>query len=726
MGYKLDYETASNIDIKKLGAYRYASDPSTVILLFAIQKDDGPVLVWDYMDPDGIESECALEMFHEAVASGETIQAFNAQFEVAICKYVLTRQLGVPEPSLNQWRCSQALCNRAAIRVSLGDAAKDLGLPERFQKDAVGKALIDVFSVLTKEVTLEPPPGMKDLDTIKPLKNGKFSAGTKPKNRKSFCPVMDDEILWDWIIKVGGEKMTVREAWNRFREYCRQDVVVEGELAKRLHKFELQGDILASFQFDLRMNYKGVPINVKAAAHAQKLVDQFSERMGVRFKNLCGLDPGQNAKLTEWFRGQGYPAHDLQADTIEEVMEDPSLLGLMTPLGQEVLKMRSLLSFAALKKLKAMLNSTCADGYIRGTTKWHSARTGRDAGVILQPQNMRKATIDDSELAYEFICDGVDMETFSMLWQSPLEAIASCIRHFMQPHEGEMLDADYTGVEARIGPWLCGQLDKLESILAGECQYKVMASEVAFNIPYEEITKDQRQIGKVIELQCIYGAGGRGLRESLRQMGIEKTLKECNAIVKKFRERFPKYPQCWKEIEDAAKAAILDGKKTWVADGKLALGRARYSGITYLVMQLPGGRKIYYPHPEIKSVWKAYTEEEMDEDYWKAERKGYHIDQITFYGKEQGKNFWGRITTWGSRLFENACQAIGVDFLNFGCIQCEQEGFDVRMRVHDQILALFNGLSLDKFLEAFCRKQPWGESFPLSATGALVPFYLKD
>ena len=38
-----DYETRSQVDLKKVGAHRYAADPSTEVLCMAFAVDDGPV-----------------------------------------------------------------------------------------------------------------------------------------------------------------------------------------------------------------------------------------------------------------------------------------------------------------------------------------------------------------------------------------------------------------------------------------------------------------------------------------------------------------------------------------------------------------------------------------------------------------------------------------------------------------------------------------------------------
>lgn len=704
----LDYESTSQVDIKKCGGYRYANCPSTRILMFGVALDDGPVCMWRFDEPDSDESIKARTILDLSIKKDHLIYAHNCSFELAISHYRLKADVGIEPPQLHQWRDTMAMCNRAAINPGLKEAAQVLRLP--YQKSSIGVKLIGIFSDQNKFVLLYHP------------------TDKKAKAHKTFHPLGEDEIKWDWLTTVDGNKITLRAAWELFIDYCRQDVLVEREIHKKLHKFELEGDILESFQFDLGMNFRGVPINRKALTHAAKLVKQYQDHLEVRFQNLCGFTSSQNAKVTAWLKERGYPKDSLAADTVELVVEG-GCEG-MTPEGVQVLKMRSLLSFAALKKIDAMLRSCCDDGYVRGTTQWYGARTGRATGRIIQPQNMKKSTISDSEFAYQMICEECSLEELAWFWSSPLEVISSCIRHFIQPHTGMLLDADYTGVEARIAPWLAGEKEKLQSILDGKCQYKVMAADIVFNIPYEAVTKDQRTIGKPIELSCVYGTGGKGLMIALRDTHkVHKTLKECNAIVKKYRETFPNLVQTWRDIEDAAKRAIQEGKTTYVADGKLGFGRTIAAGIRYLVMRLPSGRKIYYPDPKVERVFKKYTKEDMLEDPWKAERKGYEIDQISFYGKGEGPGGgaggWGRVYTWGSRLFENACQAIGADFLNYGCIQATKQGYKVLMIVHDQALSNDNG-PLDGFLKAFCSKQPWAETFPLEATGAVHPFYLKD
>ena len=225
--------------------------------------------------------------------------------------------------------------------------------------------------------------------------------------------------------------------------------------------------------------------------------------------------------------------------------------------------------------------------------------------------------------------------------------------------------------------------------------------------------------------------GARGLRTSLAGAPyfIDRSLSECRHYVKTYRDGHPQTIKAWRDIEEGAKYAIKNpGKTADACDGKLRFQCGRVAGIPYLTMRLPSGRKLYYPHPTIKATWKAYDLEEMEEEPWKFEEKGYWIDQISFYGKITGKSIWGRVPTWSGRLFENAVQSIGADLLNRGCIEAERRGYPICMIVHDQALCEQSATegSLEGFTEALCVKDEWSMTFPLEASGEVTPYYMKE
>ena len=81
----LDFETYSEKNLKDVGAYRYAEDSSTEILLIGFAIGAHPVRVCKPGDPE-------LQELFDAIENGATIVAHNAPFERLICRHVgLTR-----------------------------------------------------------------------------------------------------------------------------------------------------------------------------------------------------------------------------------------------------------------------------------------------------------------------------------------------------------------------------------------------------------------------------------------------------------------------------------------------------------------------------------------------------------------------------------------------------------------------------------------------------------
>jgi DNA polymerase len=70
---------------------------------------------------------------------------------------------------------------------------------------------------------------------------------------------------------------------------------------------------------------------------------------------------------------------------------------------------------------------------------------------------------------------------------------------------------DLTGIEARTLPWLAGAHEAIAAFFefdkgTGADNYKVAAAQI-YNIPVHEVTKDQRQVGKVAVLALGFGGG---------------------------------------------------------------------------------------------------------------------------------------------------------------------------------------------------------------------------
>ena len=133
-----DYETRSRADLKKVGAHKYAADPSTEVLCVAYAVDDGPVQLWLSGNP------IPAEFFEAAANPSWGVAAHNDAFETAIEQHVLHPRFGWPLVPLERHLCTMAMCLALGLPAKLSAAADALELENR--KDAAGERLMHQMS----------------------------------------------------------------------------------------------------------------------------------------------------------------------------------------------------------------------------------------------------------------------------------------------------------------------------------------------------------------------------------------------------------------------------------------------------------------------------------------------------------------------------------------------------------------------------------------------------
>lgn len=698
ISFHCDYETASKRDLKTSGAFRYAEDESTRILMFGIAKGDGQVRMWRFDEPESPESLAAVTLFKEAIDGGFLIYAHNALFEIAISMYRLKIDVGIDPPSLDQWRCTQALCRRSAVPPSLEMAANFLKLDSR--KDAIGSKLIQVFSNQLTEVTL-----------------------TLEKEKvKSTSPILEPVILWDWTTTVAGKTITVRAAWELFIGYCKTDVMVEREIHKALSKFELKGEQLQGFLFDLHMNVRGVPVDIPTLKKADAMIVAYKKKLAKRFHDQTGFGPKQNARVLEWAKARGYGADNLQSGTVEEELAKPEG---MTPECRQALRDRSMLAFAAVDKVSAMLRWVCSDGRIRGAFTWYGAqKTGRWTSQGPQFQNMKKPPkwmkLIMAEI-YKDLADGFDMDSLESFYGNPYQLLACTARYFVREEGRKVFDVDFAQVEARILPALIGCQRIVDKFIRGEDIYMDVAQKL----------NTTRDMGKVISLLCQFGGGWKAVKIPLKDKITEK---EARKAVKVYRQENPEVVEAWKLFQDKFIDALNSPGKWVDVTEKIAFAYTRNAPFPRMLMRFPSGRHQVYPHPAADPITMVKREKEYGTEEW-VRKKGhldlaelkmsaFHTYELSFYGHVKGK-LYGRVKTYGGDLLQTATQGTGLDFLMHGCIVAESRGFETWLAVHDQSLASEKG-RLQEYIDALCTRPSWFKDFPLEADGHIADSYSKD
>lgn len=661
----IDIETYSDVDIGKAGLYKYAQSPAFQVLLFAYSLDGSPVEVLDLTQTGGRVPD----WLFAALLDNDTIKhAYNAAFEW----YCLSRHFGISLPP-EQWRCTMLHGMYLGYPAGLAACGKALGLPEDKQKLAAGKALIRYFCT-----------------PCAPTKTN----GGRTRNLPHHDPAK----------------------WDLFKTYNGQDVVTEMEIERRLSAYPVPDEVQAQWVTDLKINTRGVAVDTELVSAAQALDASERERYIQEAKALTGLEnPNSITQLSYWVQQHtGAELPDLSKGTVAHTLKGNDL----DPKTRRVLEIRQELGKTSNKKYDALAAATGADGRVRGLLQFYGAnRTGRWAGRIVQPQNLPRTYIrgDLLPLARNLVKQG-NSDGLGWVFGSIPDTLSQLIRTaFVASPGNQLLDADFSAIEARVIAWLADEEWVLEVFRTHGKIYEATASQM-FHIPIEKIKKGNpeyayRQKGKVATLALGY-QGGVG---AMRQMDSGHELDslsddEVLELVQLWRNANPNIVSLWGRVESAARAAIQESRTSFLPHG-LVIGRTvdPSNGLDFMTITLPCGRQLYYPQPSI-------TQNRFDRP------------SISYMGQNQTTKKWERLESYGGKLVENIVQATARDCLAEAIDRLEAAGYPVVFHIHDEIVvdAPPEKQDLEEMERLMSQVPRWAEGLPLNADGWVNEFFKKD
>ena len=276
--------------------------------------------------------------------------------------------------------------------------------------------------------------------------------------------------------------------------------------------------------------------------------------------------------------------------------------------------------------------------------------------------------------------DKVNMQNLPRL--SPLK-FAMCA-----PEGYLLVDSDSSQIEARTLAWLAEQNDLVAAFDRGEDVYKIMASSI-YGKPQEEITKDERFVGKTTILGCGYGMGANKFRAQLKTFGVDLPQEECERIISVYRETYPQIPKLWREAGEALTAIMNNQTAPIGRDGVLVVEGTK--GI-----RLPNGLHIKYPN--LRKITNSDGKTEMVYDT----KRGRAVIPNRIYG---------------GKVVENLCQAIARIAIGEQMLLISKK-FKVVMTVHDAIACIVPESEVQtgrEFVELAMRIRPsWAPDLPLN------------
>ena len=236
--------------------------------------------------------------------------------------------------------------------------------------------------------------------------------------------------------------------------------------------------------------------------------------------------------------------------------------------------------------------------------------TGRWSGQLFNPQNLPRINPD-----------------------APKRSDA--LRNSLRAPEGyKVVVADCSGIELRVNHFLWKVEESMDLYKASPDKadlYKAFASDL-YGVPVSEVTKVQRQTGKIAQLQLGFGSAHAALQKTAKlQAGISLETDEAKNIVSKWREKYRNIDGGWKRCNDAIPSMTQNGG---IAIDPWELCITERGGV-----RLPSGRMIIYPN-----LRKSKNEEGRTQWY---------------YGEGRHK-----ATLYGGKFDENLVQALARDVVN--------------------------------------------------------------
>ena len=247
----------------------------------------------------------------------------------------------------------------------------------------------------------------------------------------------------------------------------------------------------------------------------------------------------------------------------------------------------------------------------------------------------------------------------------------------LAPEGCTLIDADSAQIEARVLAWLAGQDDLTQAFRDGEDVYKKMASRI-YGVKEEDVTKDQRFVGKTTILGAGYGMGAQKFQNHLQTFGFDMKLSEARRVIKIYREANYKINELWRDAQRYLQSATAFGLKDVlkIEDGTIIL---------------PSGLKLRYEDLQFDQTDRGF------EFHYKVRR--------------------GRNRIYGGKVIENVCQAIARCIIGEQMLKIAQK-HRVVLTVHDSVVCCVKDedvVEAQEYIEECMRWTPdWAKGLPIN------------
>ena len=262
-------------------------------------------------------------------------------------------------------------------------------------------------------------------------------------------------------------------------------------------------------------------------------------------------------------------------------------------------------------------------------------------------------------------------------------------RCIVAPHGHVIIDCDSSQIEARVLAWLSGQNDTLELFRAKKDVYSHMAGAI-YGKSVEDVTFDERFIGKTTVLGAGYGMGADKFQLQLQNMGKNLDLDSCRHIIKAYRQTQHKIAMWWNHLNTVLEN--MTRQKSAQVDWQDLMELSPFTGI-----KLPNG--LYLNYPELRR----------------------HASGEFTYMTRTGVN-----KIYGGKVAENLCQAVARCIIGEQLLQISKK-YRVVLTVHDAVASVVpedEAHEARDYIEECMRTSPaWAHGLPLNCESGMARNY---
>jgi DNA polymerase len=490
-------------------------------------------------------------------------------------------------------------------------------------------------------------------------------------------------------------------------QYCEQDVRAMRAISQAMR--DLSAEELQDYHVNERINDRGVLVDVPLCQAAVKFASDELIEIEQIVKEVTGgaITSVRSPRMREWvlervgdeakklMEKDGKYSIDKTVRANLLLMENPDEVPADV---QEVIQCADDLwasSVAKFNRLSCLADEE--DQRVRGAFVFAGgSATGRASSYGAQVHNFTRKCADEPEDVRQAMVRGHAI--VPRYGKRVTDVLKGMLRPALIPATGKhFVVADWAAIEARVNPWLSGRgADKLELFRTGEDVYKVNAA-ATFNVRVADVTKDQRQIGKVQELACGFAGGVGAFAAMGRAYGISLPEPVAKRMVDGWRRANPWSVPYWSALEEAYTRAMRNkgrefkvGRITYLFDGQ------------HLWYALPSGRILCYPYAKLESEGVSYAKAA-----WKP---------------AQDAKEWPRARLWKGLACENVTQAVANDLLRHSLRQLD----DVVLHVHDEIVVeTADPEAAENLKRVMCTAPAWADGLPLAAEVETMKRYGK-